>query len=47
MSIRVILLVIGIVIVVAAVLLGHPCLVFAVGTLLKLAAAALLSVVGA
>jgi hypothetical protein len=47
MSIRVILLVIGIVLTVAAILLGHPCLVFAVEALLKLAAATLLSVVGA
>jgi hypothetical protein len=46
MSIRVILLVIGIALKVAAILLGHPCLVFAVEALLKLAAAALLLVVG-
>jgi hypothetical protein len=47
MSIRVILLVIGIVLKVAAILLGHPCLVFAVEAILNLAAAALPSVVGA
>jgi hypothetical protein len=47
MSIRVLLLVIGIVLAVAAVLLGHPCLVLAIEALLKLAVAASLSVVGA
>jgi hypothetical protein len=47
MIIRGTLVFIDVVIVIAAVLLGHPCLVFAVETLLKLAAAALLSVVGA
>jgi hypothetical protein len=47
MSIRGTVLFIGIVVMVADVLLGHPCLVFAVWTLLRLAAAALLSVVAA
>jgi hypothetical protein len=47
MSIRGTLLFIGIVVKAAAVLLGHPYLIFALETLLKLAAATLLSIVGA
>jgi hypothetical protein len=47
MGIRGALLFIGIVVKVAAVLLGHPYLIFALEALLKPAAAALLSVVGA
>jgi hypothetical protein len=47
MTMRGTLLFIGIVVTVAAVLLGHPCLFFALEVFLKLAAAALPSVVGA
>ncbi|HXE35314.1 MAG TPA: hypothetical protein VN087_15480 [Verrucomicrobiae bacterium] len=47
MSIRGALLFVGITVKVATVLLGHPCLIFALEALLKPAAAALLSVVGA
>jgi|HubBroStandDraft_2_1064218.scaffolds.fasta_scaffold301463_2 hypothetical protein len=47
MSIRGTLLFIGIVFTAAAVLLGHPCLVFALEAFLKLAVDVLPSVVGA